>query len=43
MTNEEYLAIMRQDFPKDFAEDDEFISALLDTCEKHTEYSDERI
>ena len=28
-----YMEIMKQDYPKDFAEDDEFISALLDWCE----------
>ena len=33
MTNEEYIAILKQDFPKDFAEDDPFTAALLDWCE----------
>lgn len=28
-----YTEIMKQDYPKDFADDDEFISALLDMCE----------
>lgn len=28
-----YMEVMKHDFPKDFAEDDEFISALLDWCE----------
>ena len=31
--NETYLQIMQQDFPKDFTDDDEFISALLNWCE----------
>lgn len=33
MTNEEYISILKQDFPKDFADDDEFTAALLDLCE----------
>lgn len=28
-----YMEIMKQDFPKDFADDDEFTAALLDWCE----------
>ena len=31
--NETYLQIMQQDYPKDFADDDEFSAALLDWCE----------
>lgn len=31
--NERYESVMRQDFPKDFADDDPFITALLDWCE----------
>ncbi len=31
---ERYMSAIRQDFPKDFTEDDEFISALLDWSEK---------
>jgi hypothetical protein len=30
---ENYMSTMRQDYPKDFAEENEFLSALLDTCE----------
>lgn len=32
-----YTEIMKQDFPHDFAEDDEFISALLNLCENAKE------
>ncbi len=32
--DETYLQIMRQDYPKDFAEDDEFTATLLDSCEQ---------
>ena len=35
--DETYLQIMQQDYPKDFAEDDEFISALFDWCENTKE------
>ena len=35
--NETYLQIMQQDYPKDFAEDDEFTSALLDLGENAKE------
>ena len=41
MTNEEYIAILKQDFPKDLADDDEFTAALLDLCETETEVKDE--
>lgn len=37
MSNDSYIEIMRQDYPKDFAEDDEFTAALLDWCEKAKE------
>ena len=37
MTNEEYIAILKQDFPKDFADDDEFTAALLDACDSAKE------
>ena len=37
MTNEEYIAILKQYFPKDFADDDEFTAALLDLCENRGE------
>ncbi len=40
MTNEEYIAILKQDFPKDYAEDDEFTAALLDWCENRGEDND---
>lgn len=30
---ERYMSVMRQDFPKDFADDDSFTAALLDSCE----------
>jgi len=40
MTNEEYIAILKQDFPKDFAEDDEFTAALLDWYENRGEDND---
>lgn len=33
VNDEEYIAILKQDFPKDFADDDEFTSALLDWSE----------
>ena len=33
MTNEEYISILKQDFQKDFTDDDEFTAALLDLCE----------
>lgn len=33
MNEKTYMKIMRQDYPKDFADDDEFTSALLDWCE----------
>ncbi len=33
MTDKEYIAILKQDFPKDFADDDEFTAALLDRSE----------
>ncbi len=36
MTDKEYIAILKQDFPKDFADDDEFTAALLD-CSENTE------
>lgn len=32
---ERYMSAMRQDFPKDFAEDDEFTAALLDWAEEN--------
>ncbi len=32
-----YIEIMKQDYPKDFADDDEFTSALLDLCESKEE------
>lgn len=32
-----YMEIMQHDFPKDFAEDDEFTAALLDWCENAKE------
>ncbi len=31
---ERYMSAMRQDFPKDFAEDDGFTAALLDWSEE---------
>ena len=37
MTNEEYIAILKQDFPKDFASDDKYTAALLDLCENRGE------
>ena len=33
MNEKNYMKIMKQDYPKDFADDDEFTSALLDWCE----------
>ena len=30
---ERYMSVMRQDFPKDFADDDPFTAALLDSCD----------
>lgn len=33
MSDEEYIAILKQDFPKDFGDDDEFTAALLDLSE----------
>lgn len=30
---ERYMSVMRQDFPKDFADDNPFTAALLDSCE----------
>lgn len=30
---ERYMSVMRQDYPKDFADDDPFTAALLDWCE----------
>ena len=35
--NERYMSVMRQDYPKDFAEDDEFTATLLDWCESAKE------
>ena len=35
-----YMSVMRQDFPKDFADDDPFTAALLDNCEKRGENDD---
>lgn len=35
-----YMSVMRQDFPKDFADDDPFTAALLDSCEKRGETDD---
>ena len=35
--NERYEAAMRQDYPNDFADDDSFISALLDWCEQRSD------
>lgn len=35
--NERYEAAMRQDYPNDFADDDPFISALLDWCEQRSD------
>lgn len=32
-----YIETMKQDYPKDFAEDNEFTAALLDTCENTKE------
>ena len=40
MTDEEYMAILKQDFPKDFGEDDEFTAALLDAYENRGETDD---
>lgn len=40
MTDAEYIAILKQDFPKDFADDDEFTAALLDSCENRGENDD---
>jgi len=37
MDEQTYMEIMQQDFPKDFAEDDEFTAALLDLCENAKE------
>lgn len=37
---ERYLSVMRQDFPKDFADDDPFTAALLDSCEKRGKNDD---
>lgn len=37
---ERYMSVMRQDFPKDFADDDPFTAALLDSCEKRGENYD---
>ena len=37
---ERYMSVMRQDFPKDFADDDPFTAALLDNCEKRGENDD---
>lgn len=37
---ERYMSVMRQDFPKDFAYDDPFTAALLDSCEKRGENDD---
>lgn len=34
--NERYESVMRQDFPKDYAEDDPFTAALLETFETQT-------
>ncbi len=34
-SRERYLSAMRQDFPKDFADDDPFTSALLDWSEEN--------
>ena len=36
-----YMEVMKHDFPKDFADDDEFTAALLDLCETETEVKDE--
>ncbi len=38
--NERYETVIRQDFPKDFADDDPFTSVLLDACEKRSGYHD---
>lgn len=35
--NERYESVMRQDFPKDFADDDPFTAALLDWCEQRSD------
>lgn len=32
-----YMEIMKQDYPNDFIDDDEFISALLDWCDNAKE------
>ncbi len=32
-----YLQIMKQDYPTDFADDDEFTAALSDLCENAKE------
>ncbi len=37
---ERYMSVMRQDFPKDFADDDPFTAALLDSSEKRGENDD---
>ena len=38
--DERYESVMRQDFPKDFADDDPFTAALLDRREKRGETDD---
>ncbi len=35
--NERYEAAMRQECPNDFADDDPFVSALLDWCEQRSD------
>ena len=37
MIDEKHTVILKQDFPKDFADDDEFTAALLDWCESTKE------
>ena len=38
--NERYESVMHQDYPNDFADDDPFTAALLDSCEKRGENDD---
>lgn len=41
MTDEEYIAILKQDVSLTLADDDEFVSALLDSCGNVKEKDDE--